>query len=505
MEVGLVRRVDIDTEMQQSYLDYAMSVIVARALPDARDGLKPVHRRILHAMYSMGVRPDTDFKKSARIVGEVLGKYHPHGDMAVYEAMARMAQDFSMRYALVQGQGNFGSVDGDSPAAMRYTEARLAPLAMLALSDIDQDTVDFVPNFDGTLPEPTVLPSGFPNLLVNGATGIAVGMATNIPPHNLGEVCDALVFLLENWTAPRQGDRRRSDGSYPRTRLPHRRAAVAFARQVRGPGGRLRHRTGPGGRSGAGSHRRHGTGPFPDHRDGAPLSDQQGQPDRTHRRADTQRRPGRPHRPARRIRPSGNAHCDRTGPHRRGGSRAGPAVPADTDAVHLRDFPAGPGQRRAANPQPEAGSARLSRPSAGGHRPAQPVRVGAGSGSSSRPGRSADGAAAPGRGGAADPFGARCRAGARPAAEAFQVDGDPGQRHSRHAAASSGLARTQEDRSGIQGDAGSHRLARGAAGFREEDAPPCGRRAAAGQGRTRRSPENSDRRDRRDPAAAGEP
>ncbi len=199
MEVGLVRRIDIDHEMQQSYLDYAMSVIVARALPDARDGLKPVHRRILHAMYTMGVRPDSEFRKSARIVGEVLGKYHPHGDMAVYEAMARMAQDFSMRYALIDGQGNFGSIDGDSPAAMRYTEARLAALAMLALTDIDKDTVDFVPNFDGSLAEPTVLPAGFPNLLVNGATGIAVGMATNFPPHNLGEVCEALVFMLENW------------------------------------------------------------------------------------------------------------------------------------------------------------------------------------------------------------------------------------------------------------------------------------------------------------------
>ena len=200
MEVGLVRRIDIDREMQQSYLDYAMSVIVARALPDARDGLKPVHRRILHAMSTMGVRPEAEFRKSARIVGEVLGKYHPHGDMAVYEAMARLAQDFSMRYPLIEGQGNFGSIDGDSPAAMRYTEARLAPLAMLALADIDRDTVDFVPNFDGSLPEPTVLPAGFPNLLINGATGIAVGMATNIPPHNLTEVCDALIYLLENWS-----------------------------------------------------------------------------------------------------------------------------------------------------------------------------------------------------------------------------------------------------------------------------------------------------------------
>ncbi|HSB90465.1 MAG TPA: DNA topoisomerase (ATP-hydrolyzing) [Anaerolineales bacterium] len=200
MDVGTVRRIDIDHEMQQSYLDYAMSVIVARALPDARDGLKPVHRRILHAMHQMGIRPEGEHKKSARIVGEVLGKFHPHGDMAVYEAMARMAQDFSMRYPLIDGQGNFGSVDGDSPAAMRYTEARLAPLAMEALADIDMDTVDFVPNFDGTLPEPVVLPSGFPNLLVNGATGIAVGMATSIPPHNMGEVCDACVFLLENWS-----------------------------------------------------------------------------------------------------------------------------------------------------------------------------------------------------------------------------------------------------------------------------------------------------------------
>lgn len=199
MELGLIRKINIDHEMQQSYLDYAMSVIVARALPDARDGLKPVQRRILYAMYDMGLRPDSAYKKSARIVGEVLGKYHPHGDMAVYEAMARMAQDFSMRYALVDGQGNFGSVDGDPPAAMRYTEARLTPIAMDMLNQIDKNTVDFVTNFDDTLKEPLVLPAAIPNLLVNGATGIAVGMATNIPPHNLGEVVDALVFMLQEW------------------------------------------------------------------------------------------------------------------------------------------------------------------------------------------------------------------------------------------------------------------------------------------------------------------
>ena len=200
MEIGLVRRIDISQEMRQAYLDYAMSVIVARALPDARDGLKPVQRRILYAMYDMGLRSNSAYKKSARIVGEVLGKYHPHGDQAVYDAMARMAQDFSMRYPLVDGQGNFGSVDGDPPAAMRYTEARLSPIAETLLADIAKDTVDFAPNFDESLREPTVLPAAFPNLLVNGATGIAVGMSTNIPPHNLGEVIDALVLMLEKWT-----------------------------------------------------------------------------------------------------------------------------------------------------------------------------------------------------------------------------------------------------------------------------------------------------------------
>ena len=199
MDIGSVQSVDIDEQMRTAYLDYAMSVIVARALPDARDGLKPVHRRILYAMHDMGIRPRTPYKKSARIVGEVLGKYHPHGDSAVYEAMARMAQDFSMRYPLVDGQGNFGSIDGDPPAAMRYTEARLGVLAAEAISDIDMDTVDFVDNFDGSLQEPTVLPSRLPNLLLNGSSGIAVGMATSIPPHNMKELCDAISYLIDNY------------------------------------------------------------------------------------------------------------------------------------------------------------------------------------------------------------------------------------------------------------------------------------------------------------------
>ena len=199
LTTGNVRNVLIEQEMRAAYLDYAMSVIVARALPDARDGLKPVHRRILYAMHDMGLAASSSYKKSARIVGEVLGKYHPHGDSAVYDAMARMAQDFSLRYCLVDGQGNFGSVDGDSPAAMRYTEARLSRIAETLLQDLEMDTVEWAPNFDDSLEEPAVLPGMLPNMLVNGTSGIAVGMATNIPPHNLGEVVDAVVFMIDQW------------------------------------------------------------------------------------------------------------------------------------------------------------------------------------------------------------------------------------------------------------------------------------------------------------------
>src|SRR3990172_9198277 len=199
MEIGTVRQVDIDEQMRGAYLDYAMSVIVSRALPDACDGLKPVQRRILHAMHEMGVRSNTPFRKSARIVGEVLGKFHPHGGEAVYDAMARLAQEFSMRYPLIDPQGNFGSIDGDPPAAMRYTEARTARTAEELLQDIDMNTVDFVDNFDGSLQEPVVLPARLPNLLLNGASGIAVGMATNIPPHNLGELAGAINYLVDNY------------------------------------------------------------------------------------------------------------------------------------------------------------------------------------------------------------------------------------------------------------------------------------------------------------------
>src|SRR5918993_75670 len=190
--------VNIEDEMKRSYLDYAMSVIIGRALPDVRDGLKPAHRRVLYAMRQMGLASNRAYRKCAKIVGEVIGNYHPHGDVPAYDTLVRMAQDFSMRYQLVDGQGNFGSVDGDPPAAYRYTECRMTALASELLADIDKETVDFVDNYDGKEQEPTVLPTRVPNLLINGASGIAVGMATNIPPHNLGEVISACLALIDN-------------------------------------------------------------------------------------------------------------------------------------------------------------------------------------------------------------------------------------------------------------------------------------------------------------------
>jgi len=195
---GKILPIKIEQEMKRSYLSYAMSVIVGRALPDVRDGLKPVHRRILYGMYESGTTPDKPYKKSARIVGDVMGRYHPHGDAAIYDSIVRMAQDFSYRNPLVDGHGNFGSVDGDPPAAMRYTEVRLSRLAVEMLTDIEKKTVDFVPNFDGSLEEPAVLPSRFPNLLVNGSAGIAVGMATEVPPHKLNDIAQAAVALLRD-------------------------------------------------------------------------------------------------------------------------------------------------------------------------------------------------------------------------------------------------------------------------------------------------------------------
>src|SRR3712207_3804447 len=195
---GRIEDVQLEQQIQTSYLDYSMSVIVGRALPDVKDGLKPVHRRILWAMFEQGLRPDRPYRKSANVVGGVMSKYHPHGDIAIYDTLVKMAQDFSMRYPLVDGHGNFGSIDGDSAAAMRYTESKMTRLSLEMLRDLDKETVDFVPNYDEFEMEPTVLPARYPNLLVNGSNGIAVGMATSIPPHNLGEVIDAVVELIDN-------------------------------------------------------------------------------------------------------------------------------------------------------------------------------------------------------------------------------------------------------------------------------------------------------------------
>src|SRR3989442_1037344 len=211
--------VPIEEEMRKSYLDYAMSVIVGRALPDIRDGLKPVHRRVLYTMQGLGLNWNRAYKKAARVIGDCMGKYHPHGDAPIYEALVRMVQEFSLRYPLVDGQGNYGSVDGDPPAAMRYTEARLAKIAHEMLADIDKDTVDFVPNYDENESEPLVLPTRIPNLLVNGSSGIAVGMATNIPPHNLTEIVDALVMVIDDPEVTEgPGARSRSRRSWGRSR-----------------------------------------------------------------------------------------------------------------------------------------------------------------------------------------------------------------------------------------------------------------------------------------------
>src|SRR2546423_6148640 len=198
MEIGIIKPVRIEEEMERSYLDYAMSVIVSRALPDVRDGLKPSQRRILVAMHDLNLAPNRPHRKCAKIAGDTSGNYHPHGEAVIYPTLVRMAQEFNMRYPLVDGQGNFGSVDNDPPAAMRYTEARLTPIALEMLADIDQDTVDWQPNYENTRQEPMVLPGRFPNLICNGSAGIAVGMATSMPPHNLSEVADALVFVIDH-------------------------------------------------------------------------------------------------------------------------------------------------------------------------------------------------------------------------------------------------------------------------------------------------------------------
>ena len=332
--------VDIEAEMKKSYLDYSMSVIIGRALPDVRDGLKPVHRRILFGMHEMGLTSTKPYRKCAKITGEVLGKFHPHGDAPVYDALVRMAQGFNLRYPLVDGQGNFGSVDGDPPAAMRYTEARLARIAEELLADIEKETVDFIPNFDETEHEPTVLPTRIPNLLVNGSSGIAVGMATNIPPHNLKEVIEAAVLLIEKPDATLKDLMKLvpgpdlPTGGYIAGRegieqaYKHRPRQLHHARQ-----GRRR-----ASRQGSREHRGHRN----------PLPGQQIPADRAHRRPGAEQKNRRHLRRARRIRPRWHAHRHRDQARRRIAARSEPPLQAHADAGILRHDPAGHHRRAAA-------------------------------------------------------------------------------------------------------------------------------------------------------------
>ena len=313
--------------MRTAFLDYAMSVIVSRALPDVRDGLKPVHRRVLYGMSELGLGPTRPRAKCSRIVGEVMGKYHPHGDSAIYDTLVRLAQDFSMRYTLVDGQGNFGSVDDDPPAAMRYTEARLDRLAMEMLRDLDMDTVDFGPNYDGQHQEPLVLPARFPNLLVNGSSGIAVGMATNIPPHNLREVIDATVAYLENPEINVRG----ADGTRSRPGLSDRRDHPRPQRDPRG----LRDRPRPRARAGARAHRAAESRQGGDRRHRAALSGEEGRRQRPDDEDQGARRGQEDHRdlrPARRVRQARHAAGDRAEARRPAEGRAEQAVQAHADA-----------------------------------------------------------------------------------------------------------------------------------------------------------------------------
>ena len=318
--------VNIEDEMKRSYMDYAMSVIIGRALPDARDGLKPAHRRVLYGMKTMGLSSTRGYRKCAKIVGEVMGNFHPHGDASIYDTLVRLAQDFNMRYPLVNGQGNFGSIDGDPPAAMRYTEARLQALADDMMGDLDKETVDFVPNYDETTEEPTVLPAPFPNLLVNGSAGIAVGMATNVPPHNLREVIDGCIWLIDNTHFAEPGTRvttRRKaaepDPADPGARFPDRRPDRRPA--GRGAGvydrPRLDHDARP-----IGDRNQQEGRPAVDrlHRDS--LSGQQGEADRTDRRSGP-REDHRGHfRPAGRIRSRRDADRHRAEARRGAGGRS---------------------------------------------------------------------------------------------------------------------------------------------------------------------------------------
>ena len=390
-DMGDVRAIRIEDEMRVSYLDYAMSVIVARALPDVRDGLKPVHRRVLYSMGEMGLSATSSFRKCAAIVGEVMGKYHPHGDQSIYDALVRLAQDFSMRYPLVDGQGNFGSVDGDQAAAMRYTEARLTGIAAELLADIDKETVDFVDNYDGTQKQPEVLPAKLPNLLINGSSGIAVGMATNIPPHHLGEIVDATVALIDDPELTSDDLCKHVTGpDFPtggtifryekqRNALTGEWETVDAIRQMYAHGrGRVVMRAQVVFEEVRGDR-------TADHRQRAAVPGEQGRPAREDGRPGQGKADRRHQRPARRVRSRRDAHLHRDQARLQPAQGAQQPVQAHPDAARVQHEHAGAGRRAAADPAAAQRARPLPRPPARDHPAPDRVRSGQGAGAGAHP------------------------------------------------------------------------------------------------------------------------
>ncbi len=491
-----IEPIEIQEEMERSFLDYAMSVITARALPDARDGLKPVHRRILYGMYAGGLRPDRKHQKSAAAVGDVMGKFHPHGDQSIYDALARMAQDFSLRYPLIDGHGNFGTPDpNDRPAAMRYTEARLAPLAMQLLGEIDEDTVDFTPTYDGNSVEPVVLPARFPNLLVNGGGGIAVGMATNIPPHNLGEVIDAVQHLLE-----------------------HPDASVTDLMQfVKGPdfpsGALILGRSGihDAYTTGRGSIKMRAVAEIEEGRKGdmriavtqVSVPDL-GRGDRPEDRGAGQRPQDRRH-PRRAQRVVGRHHAPRrrAQARRQCAGRAEPPLQAHADADQLPGAHAGAGRQRAEAARPQDRARGLHRSPEGDHPAAHRVPSPQGEGARAHRRGPGEGARHDRRHHRPHPrFGRRRDRQGRPHGRAVRVHRRAGAAHPRHAAPPAHPARRQEAARRARRAAGHHR--RAAVDPRQPGQARRGHQGRAGRGarQVRRRPAHRAHQRRRRPRRA---
>ena len=454
---GRIEPRELEQEMRSSYLDYAMSVIVGRALPDVRDGLKPVHRRVLWAMHDSGHQPNRPYVKCARVTGDVMGKYHPHDSSSIYDAIARLVQSFSLRYPLVDGQGNFGSIDDDPPAAERYTECRLAKLATELLRDIDSDTVDFGPNYDESRREPQVLPARFPNLLVNGSTGIAVGMATNIPPHNLAETIDAVVALIDKPI----GERRRPHEARQGARLSdgwHRRRPLGHSRRVPNRPWPHRHAC-------AGPYRGAPRGQERDHRHRAAVRGEEGR----RRWCDHEDRRARPreggHRGLRSpglLGQDGHAHPDRAEARGRSAGRPEQALQAHRAADDLRLQRGRPRRRRAAHAVAARVRPALPGLPAGGRDPTLAVRAAKGARACARSRGLPDRARQPRRGHPADPRLRRRRRGPLGADGALQSLRAPGTGHPRPAAARAHRARAQARRGRVRGPPGAHLRATGA-------------------------------------------